>query len=135
MLMMLVSFCLAPLQYLPQLLSTYKKGEAESLSGIMVAVQCPLFIVWATDMWHRYDRENYGWMMLVWGKVVVWGCQSGALAWVCWRVSKTGRDEDGGTEGWGLRLERGRKGLMKKRHCCLVLIVEILNILHKSYVD
>ena len=115
MFMILLSFCVSVLQYLPQLLKTYMRGPGRmgSLSGVMMGVQAPLVLVWGVFLFYRCEGLS---PTLLCAKHVVWGLQSGALAWVCWEVRKGGEDgmrseeREGGEEGEGAAVPSPRGG-------------------------
>lgn len=97
---------LASLQYLPQLLTTWRLKEVGSLSVPMMCIQTPGGVVWATSLAVRLGWEGVG----VWGVYAVSaGLQGGLLGMVGWFAWRRGRERVG-EERALLGEERGEVG-------------------------
>lgn len=66
---------LAAIQYLPQIWTTYARGDVGSLSIPMMVIQTPGSFVWAGSLAARLGLE--GWS--TWGVYLITGCLQGCL--------------------------------------------------------
>jgi hypothetical protein len=103
---MLFTLCLSCIQYLPQLLMTFKNGQVGSLSVPSFALQAPLMVVWIVFLYGRYlESLSLLSLVVVSAKYVIWACHCGAVVWVSFQawaanadVCRNGREEAGGIQ-------------------------------------
>jgi hypothetical protein len=85
---------LAAVQYIPQILMTWKLQETGSLSVPMMCIQTPGSFVFAASLAVRLGPG--GWS--AWGLFIFTGCLQGCLLamslWFIWRDSKAAKDAD-----------------------------------------